>query len=160
MNANLKTQQGLLNHLLRTTNTMEQDSLAALGMLFETAESDQVKHLFEHHADETREQIANLERVFSILELEVAAEPNHVTSGIEKQATSLIEATDKQLHDEVALMSALGNEHFEISQYQALILTAQACELDEVVSLFTQNLEQEMHTSEELQKALKKMLAA
>ena len=45
----------LLHYQLRTAMTMENDSLAALGELARAAKSAEIKKLFRHHADETKE---------------------------------------------------------------------------------------------------------
>jgi ferritin-like metal-binding protein YciE len=57
------------------------------------------------------------------------------------------------------LSSALGNEHYEISAYRSLIIPVEAMGLTDVVKLLEANLDQETHTSEELESTLKKMVA-
>ena len=76
-----------------------------------------------------------------------------------KQAASLIERSVPKLRDQVALSSALGNEHYEISAYQALIVPTSTLGLPDAVSLLQANLDQEVHTSEELQTTLQQILA-
>jgi ferritin-like metal-binding protein YciE len=149
----------LLHYQLRTAMTMENDSLAALGELARAAKSAEIKKLFRHHADETKEQIANLQQVFRLLEVKESTAPSPSTKGISKQAVSLLERSAPKLRDQVALSSALGNEHYEISAYQALIAPASAMRLSDVVSLLQANLDQELHTSEELQSTLQKILS-
>ena len=55
-------------------------------------------------------------------------------------------------------MSALGNEHFEISVYQGLVVQAKALGEGDAKKLLKMNLEQEKHTSDELKTALKDLL--
>ena len=155
----LKSPMDLLHFQLRTAMTMENDSLAALGELQKAARTAEIKQLFRHHAGETKEQIANLQQVFRLLELKESTAPSPSTRGISKQAASLIERSAPKLRDQVALSSALGNEHYEISAYQALIVPTSTLGLPDVVSLLQANLDQEVHTSEELQKTLQKLLA-
>ena len=62
----LTTPEELLRFQLRTAMTMENDSLAALGELAKAARSAEIKKLFRHHADETKDQIANLREVFRL----------------------------------------------------------------------------------------------
>lgn len=118
----IETPQELLHFQLRTAVTMEDDSLAALGELANAARSNEVKKMFRHHADETKEQIANLERVFKLLELKKTSAPSPSTKGISKQAASLIGRTAPRLRDQAVLASALGNEHDEMSVYQSLLV--------------------------------------
>ncbi len=56
-------------------------------------------------------------------------------------------------------MSAMGNEHFEIASYSGLILSAESLQLPDVAQLLRANLDQEVHTSEELESCLEQMLA-
>ena len=155
----LKSPTDLLHFQLRTALTMENDSLAALGELAKAARSAEIKKLFRHHADETKEQIENLHQVFQLLELKASTAPSPSTKGISRQAASLLERSAPKLRDQVALSSALGNEHYEISAYQALIVPTSAMGLPDVVKLLQANLDQEVHTSEELQTTLQQILA-
>ncbi len=155
----LKSPTDLLHFQLRTALTMENDSLAALGELAKAARSAEIKKLFRHHADETKEQIENLHQVFQLLELKASTAPSPSTKGISRQAASLLERSAPKLRDQVALSSALGNEHYEISAYQALIVPTSAMGLPDVVKLLRANLDQEVHTSEELQTTLQQILA-
>lgn len=140
----------LLHFQLRSAVTMENDSLAALGELATAARSREITKLFRHHADETREQLDNLEKVFGILELRATTAPSPSTKGISKQAASLIERSAPKLRDQVAVASALGNEHYEMAAYQGLIVPLTAMGATEAVALLQANLDQEVHTSEEL----------
>src|SRR5690606_6341203 len=72
----LTTPTELLHFQLRTAMSMENDSLAALGELRQAAKSAEVKELFKHHADETKEQIENLKKVFELLELKESTAPS------------------------------------------------------------------------------------
>lgn len=148
----------LLHFQLRTAMTMENDSLAALGELAKAARSAEIKKLFRHHAGETKEQIANLQQVFRLLELKESTAPSPSTKGISKQAVSLLERSAPKLRDQVTVSCALGNEHYEISAYQGLILPASSMGLSDVVALLQANLDQEVHTSEELQSTLQKLV--
>ena len=153
----LKSPTDLLHFQLRTALTMENDSLAALGELAKAAKSKEVKDMFRHHAGETKEQIENLHKVFKLLELKDTTAPSPSTKGISKQAESLISKSAPKLRDQVTLSCALGNEHDEMSAYQALIIPATAMGATDVVSLLQANLDQEVHTSEELQRMLQKL---
>ncbi|MGX5696403.1 YciE/YciF ferroxidase family protein [Agromyces soli] len=150
----LDTPEQLLHFQLRTALTMEHDSLAALGELGAAVKGAEIKKLFRHHADETREQIANLQRVFELLELRESTAPSPSTKGIGKQAASLLERSAPKLRDQAALASALGNEHYEISAYQALLVPVRAMGAVDAGRLLQANLEQEEHTSEEIRTTL------
>lgn len=149
----------LLHYQLRTALTMEDHSLAALGELKSAAKSADIKKMFSHHADETREQIRNLHEVFRLLELKDTTAPSPSTTGIARQAESLIAKSGPNLRDQVVLSCALGNEHYEISAYEGLIIPLESMGEDEAVRLLRANLDQETHTSEELRGMLEKIVA-
>jgi len=155
---NLETPEDLLRFQLRTAMTMEEDSLAALGELAEAAVSPDVKKLFRHHADETREQIENLKKVFRLLEVPESTAASPSTKGISKQAESLIARSAPALRDQVTLSAALGNEHYEMAAYQGLILPVAAMGATDALALLQDNREQEEHTSEELATRLKELV--
>lgn len=155
----LTTPEELIHYQLKSALKMEHRSLESLGDLEKAAQDKKIKKMFSHHADETREQIANLEAVFKNLGINQTTAPNPATTGIKNQATALLERTDKALHNQVVLMSALGNEHFEISTYSGLILQAMALKESDSVKLLEENLDQEVHTSEELLAELREQLS-
>ena len=155
----IESPEELLHFQLRSALTMENHSLEALSELESAAKDKKVKKLFSHHSDETREQIANLEQVFELLGLKGSTAPSPATTGIKNQAASLLEKAAPKLRDQIALMSAMGNEHFEIASYSGLILQTDALGSGEASALLQANLEQERHTSEELYSALQEMLA-
>jgi ferritin-like metal-binding protein YciE len=154
----LESPTELLHYQLRTALTMEDHSLAALGELAKAAKSADIKKMFRHHAGETREQIANLHDVFRILELRDTTAPSPSTTGITRQAESLIAKAGPKLRDQVVLTSALGNEHYEISAYEGLIIPLEAMGVPDAVKLLRANLDQEVHTSEELRGMLEKVV--
>jgi ferritin-like metal-binding protein YciE len=154
----LESPTDLLHYQLRTALTMEDHSLAALGELAKAAKSADIKKMFTHHADETREQIANLHEVFKILDLRDTTAPSPSTTGITRQAESLIAKAGAPLRDQVVLTCALGNEHYEMSAYEGLIIPLEAMGVPDAVKLLRANLDQETHTSEELRTMLEKVV--
>jgi ferritin-like metal-binding protein YciE len=154
----LESPTELLHYQLRTALTMEDHSLAALGELAKAAKSADIKKMFKHHAGETREQIANLHEVFTILDLRDSTAPSPSTTGITRQAESLIAKASPKLRDQVVLTSALGNEHYEISAYEGLIIPLETMGVPDAVKLLRANLDQEVHTSEELRGMLEKVV--
>lgn len=154
----LESPTELLHYQLRTALTMEDHSLAALADLGKAAKSADIKKMFTHHARETREQIANLHEVFRLLDLRDTTAPSPSTTGINRQAESLIAKAGSKLRDQVVLSSALGNEHYEMSAYEGLIIPLEAMGAQDAVKLLQANLDQETHTSEELRKMLEKVV--
>ena len=153
----IENPEELLHYQIRSALTMEQHSLEALEELELAARDSKIKKLFSHHSDETREQIANLEKVFTLLEYEQTTAPSPATTGIKTQAAALLDKADSKLHNQIAVMSALGNEHFEITAYTGLVLLSESLKVADVAKLLQDNLDQEQHTSEELLSTLKEL---
>ncbi|MCW2288367.1 ferritin-like metal-binding protein YciE [Leucobacter luti] len=155
----LETPEELFHYQLRSARTMEQHSLESLDELHAAVSDTKLKKMFSHHADETREQIDHLEQVFALMGYDLTTAPSPATTGIKNQAAGILEKADSKLHNQIALVSALGNEHFEISAYTALIFQAQALGNADAAKLLTDNIDQEIHTSKELRSTLKEMLS-
>ena len=157
MFTNIETPQDLFAHKLGATLKMENTVLEMLGELEEKAQSDQLKQQFRHHADETRQQIRNLEQAFSAIGVEPTENPCPAIEGLEKEGQSMMKQTDDSLVDTVILAGAAETEHHEIAVYEGLITHAGAMGHDDVVSLLEENLDQEQHTLEEVKKATEKV---
>lgn len=139
---------------LGMTLTMEHDSLMMLEELEQAADTAQVKKMFAHHAEETRGQIANIEKAFTLTEIAQDSKTSPVTKGLATQGKMLVAKTDGRLRDLAVLTAASGTEHFEIASYRSLITLAEHIGFDDAASLFGENLEQEEHTAKELEAAL------
>lgn len=157
VNQSITTPEELFHFNLRSTLQMEQHSLQALEEFAGAALSKKIQKMYKHHTEETNEQIENLSEVFRLMDFNESTAPSQSTTGILNQGSSLLERTAKELHDQVTLMSALGNEHYEISRYQGLIVQAHDLGATNTIKLLQSNLDQEIHTSEELYEMLQKL---
>ena len=149
----IETPRQLFTHKLGAALTMERTVLDMLGQLQEAAQGQELKQQLNHHADETRQQIANIEQAFAALGAEVDDKPCPAIEGIEKEGQQMIKMTDERLLDAVILSAAAATEHHEIAVYEGLITKAEAMGEQDVVALLQENLEQEQHTLEEVKKA-------
>lgn len=149
-----ETPRELLEYKLGCALTMERDVLKMLDKLEASARSEQLKQQLRHHADETRQQLANVERAFSALGMEADDKPSPVIEAIDKEGRAQIRRADDALVDDVILAGAAATEHHEIAVYEWLIAHVEAMGKPDVVALLQQNLEQEQHTLEEVQGAI------
>lgn len=147
------TPEEIFSFKLGSALSMEHDSLDMLGELEEHAQRSELKELFREHAEETRHQIANLERCFELLGEEVNDSPSPTTKGLAKEGTSTIRKTDPSIVDSVVLAGGLETEHYEIAVYEILVTNAEARGATEVASLLRENLDQEVKASEKIKKA-------
>ena len=146
----LNNQREAFGHKLGSALTMEKDVLDTLGDLEKEAQGDQLKQQFRHHAEETRQQIDNIEQAFGALGEKPDDSPCLVTKALDKQAKADIKMADDSVVDAVILSGAAETEHHEIAVYESLITQAEELGQPEVVRLLQQNLEMEQHTLDEV----------
>jgi ferritin-like metal-binding protein YciE len=146
----LSNPRDVFGHQLGAALTMEQDVLQMLGDLEEKAQRDELKRQFRHHAEETRQQIGNIEQAFRALGEEPDDSPCPVTKALEKEAKANIKMADDSVVDAVILSGAAETEHHEIAVYESLITQAEEFGQPDVVTLLQQNLEIEQHTLDEV----------
>ena len=145
-----ETPNDLFTFRLGSLLSAEHDSLSMLEELEQVVDTDDLKQLFHHHADETRQQIANVEQCFTLLGKQPDDSPSPTTKGLAKEADSLIRKSHPTLVDSVAVSGGLATEHYEIATYTTLIDMARAQGAVEVVQLLEQNLAQEQEACDKL----------
>jgi ferritin-like metal-binding protein YciE len=156
----LNNQRELFGHKLGSALTMEQDTLDMLGDLEDKAQRTELKQQFHHHAEETRQQIDNIEQVFRALGEEPDESPSPVTKALDKEAKADIKMADDSVVDAVILTGAAETEHHEIAVYESLITQAEELGQPDAVRLLQQNLEIEQHTLEEVKQQQRQVATA
>jgi ferritin-like metal-binding protein YciE len=156
----LNNQRELFGHKLGSALTMEQDTLDMLGDLEDKAQRTELKQQFHHHAEETRQQIDNIEQVFRALGEEPDESPSPVTKALDKEAKADIKMADDSVGDAVILTGAAETEHHEIAVYESLITQAEELGQPDAVRLLQQNLEIEQHTLEEVKQQQRQVATA
>jgi ferritin-like metal-binding protein YciE len=146
----LNTPQELFSFKLGAALTMEQNVLEMLGKLEEEAQRQPLKEQFRHHADETRQQIQNIEKAFQALGEEPDDSPCPAIQGLDKEGKANIRKADDSVVDAVILSGAAETEHHEIAVYESLITQAEEFGEPDVTRLLQQNLEIEQHTLDEV----------
>ena len=150
----------LFEYKLGSALKMENKVLDMLGKLEQEARDEQLKQQLSHHADETRDQIGNLEQAFRALGKEPDEHACPVIEAIDKEGLLTIKRADDELADAVILAGAAETEHQEIAVYEWLITEAAAMGHDDVAGLLRHNLEQEQHTLDEVRNATRSMAAS
>ena len=154
----LNNPREVFGHKLGSALTMEQKVLEMLGDLEDGSQRDELKQQFRHHADETRQQIANIEQAFRELGEKPDDSPCPAIKGLEADAKADIKMADDSVIDDVILAGAAATEHHEIAVYETLITHAEELGEPNVVQLLQQNLEQEQHTLEEVTRAQREIV--
>lgn len=153
----LNSPKEVFSYKLGAALKMENTVLEMLGDLEEKSQRQQLKQQFRHHAEETRQQIRNLEQAFSALGEEPDENSCPAIEGIEKEGRANIKKADDSVVDAVILSGAAETEHHEIAVYEGLITDAEAMGKHDVVQLLRENLEQEEHTLEEVKQATREL---
>ena len=119
----------------------------------EVSNSD-LKEDLRHHLDETKQQVANLERVFELLGEEPKADKSHAVDGLTAQHDKVVKNIESaELRDFFDACAAAKTEHLEIAAYDGLITAAESLGDSEVVSLLEENLDQEKSALKKAEKA-------
>jgi ferritin-like metal-binding protein YciE len=155
----IDTAEELYQHKLGTALNMEQTVLDMLDDSADDAKDPEIQRLLRHHQDETREQIANIERAFEACGWEIDETTDKAFKAFDKQAKADVKMADDSLDDDVILGAAAETEHREIAVYEWLITHARAMGRNDVAQLMQDNCDQEMHTLDEVRAATERIAA-
>lgn len=140
----LATPRELFVHELSDTVSAENIVLEMLGELVNETKIPDVKAAVKHHQDETKQQLKNLTKVFSLLGEKPEKTTCHAAEGLKEEHKALKEEKPSPLVLEVGnLAGAAKTEHYEIASYNALIQMAKDLGEPEVAALLKENLDQE-----------------
>lgn len=155
----LSTPQEAYNFKLGATLKMEQKVLDILESSIDEAQDEQVKTALRKHYGETKEHVANVERVFELFGWEVDTSPCPAIEGLDKEGKANAKKADDAIVDSVLLQGAVEIEHHEIGVYENLILNARAMGRDDVVQVLERNIANERQTLKDVL-ALQERVAA
>jgi ferritin-like metal-binding protein YciE len=136
---------------LRDMYSAENQLIKALPQLANGALDPKLKQLFAAHLEETKGQVSRLKDVFSQLDEKPTGEHcNGMEGVIEEGADALEKDEEGASFDSGLIGAALRTEHYEIAGYQATIAMANTLGLSKVVSLLTENLNEELAAAEKI----------
>jgi ferritin-like metal-binding protein YciE len=143
----------LFAHKLGTALSSEKKILTQLKKMERDTTRDELRQQFAHHREETEGQIRNIEQAFEALGEKPTGHRNPTVDGLAEHADTMVGKVDETLVDAVILAGAAETEHLEIAMYRGLITQAEALGEDDIVALLQENLEQEEHTRDEVERA-------
>ncbi|MDP8943424.1 MAG: DUF892 family protein [Actinomycetota bacterium] len=145
----------LLGEVLTVERMLADEVLPALA---EQSQDPELREGFEHHIEETRGQVANVEEVFSKLGEKATEQPSKTLEALERDYRQTIqEIGPAELGDCFRTAAAAKTEHLEIAAYTSLITMARAMGEDEIVELLQENLSQEEETLRTVEQAAEKL---
>jgi ferritin-like metal-binding protein YciE len=147
----LQTLDDLLEQQLQELYGMEQRLTKALPEMASASSSGPLRDAFEHHAEQTRGHVRNIEEVFRAL----ARRPESIEVGgivgVTGEAQSIVGAIEPSpLRDAALIGAARKVEHYEIAAYSAVISIVRKLALTEVAILLERNLQEETTTDKRL----------
>jgi ferritin-like metal-binding protein YciE len=115
-----------------------------LPSMIEAANSPELRNALEQHLQETRNQVARLERVFTAIGAKSDTEDNDVFDELLNAAEDVIDDIDASPLRDAALI-VCGNlvEHYEIALYGSLVAFAQQLGKRDAATLLQQTLDEE-----------------
>ena len=115
-----------------------------LPQLAREISSPEFKQGIEHHLEETKQHVANLERAFELLGEEPKPDKSHAIDGLVAQHEKVVKNIESDLvRDLLDAAAAAKTEHLEIAAYESMITSAEALGEQEIVALLEENLDQE-----------------
>ncbi len=143
----------LFTYKLSTVLASEREILKTLKQLRKEANDPELAQLFEHHAQETEQHVANVEQAFEALgEQPQEPKPRVVERLVLEHDDFKKQSPSPEVLDAFLIGAATATEHHEIAAYQTLITMASTMGQEDVVTLLEENLEQEQHTLQEVER--------
>jgi len=150
---NLKTLEDLFHHQLRDIYNAEQQISKALPEMVEEASENNLKQAFKDHLDETKNQIARLEKIGDRLDIELTGETCDAMKGLIEESKELVSKdADDNVRDAGIIADAQRIEHYEISAYGTVREYAKALDEREIADQLNQTLQEEANADEKLNK--------
>ena len=147
----METLQELYVEQLRDIYDAENQLMKALPKMAKTATNEELKAAFEHHLEQTEEQITRLDRIFEELGEKAKGHKCKAMAGLVEEGKELMEEdAAEDVMDAGLICAAQKVEHYEIATYGCLRTYAEMLGLDEQADLLQETLDEEKDTDENL----------
>lgn len=143
----LKSLQDLYINELKDIYSAEKQVLQALPRMAKAASNPELQQAFEHHLDQTKEQIQRLETIFDDLERSPSGKRCKAMAGLVEEGKEVLgEEAEPDVRDAALIASAQRVEHYEISAYGTVRTFARELGFDKHVKLLQETLDEEGKT--------------
>ena len=140
----LRNMQDLFVHGLKDIYYAEKKLVQNLPKMAKKVESSELSDAIEQHLAETENQVARLEQIFELLDMQPKGKKCPGIEGLLEESKEIMqEAEDPNTRDAGLLAAAQAVEHYEISRYGTLIAWAQELCMREAASLLKETLAEE-----------------
>jgi ferritin-like metal-binding protein YciE len=136
---------------LKDLYNAENQLVKALPKMAKAASSDELRHGFEEHFEQTKGHVQRLETIFQALgESSKGKKCKGMEGLIEEGAEVMEEDYEGSVKDAALIGAAQRVEHYEIAGYGTVRSMAKTLGADDQVSLLEETLEEEKETDEKL----------
>lgn len=144
----------LFNDSLKDIYWAEKHLIKALPKLKKAATSPELRTALDEHLNVTKEQAAQVERVFELMGKKAQGKKCEAMEGLVKEAESIVEETEAgtATRDVGIIMAAQKVEHYEIASYGSLAQLAKTMGLGEAKTILGNILNQEKEADKLLSK--------
>ncbi len=158
----MTTPKALFEHELKDIYYAEKTIAKMLPKLATEASDPKLTKAFEHHLDETKQQIQNLEDVFSEIGKRAQGESCPGIDGIKAEHDKFMEEEDPStaVRDIFLTGAAARTEHYEIAAYTGLVAQARTLGEANAAKLLSENLRQEKDALKKVETISKDLLKA
>ena len=141
----------LLVHELRDLLSAERQITKALPKMAKAVSSEELQRAFEHHLEQTKEQITRLEEVFEHLGKSPRAKECVGMKGLLEEGSELMkEELAPDVLDAALISAAQKVEHYEMAAYGAARTYAHMLGHKEAAALLQRTLDEEGETNKKL----------
>jgi ferritin-like metal-binding protein YciE len=149
----------LLLEQLKDAYSAERQALRCMQQSGRIAGSPLLKAAIETHIEETKDQIGRLDEIFQAMSAKPGRKLCLAMKGLVEEAAAEAGEHEKgPILDLVITASMQRIEHYEISAYGTMVMTAEALELQPVVKVLQQTLAEEQQTEAKLTQMAKEEL--
>ena len=149
----LKSLDDLFTHFVRDMYYAEKQILKTLPKMARKADLPELREAFEQHREETEGHVANLEKVFELMDLRPRGVTCQAIEGILEEGKEIMEeADDADTRDAGMIAAAQAVEHYEITRYGTMIAWANRLGKKDAAALLQANLDQEYAADQKLSK--------
>lgn len=125
--------------------------IKALPKMADAANSPELRDAFQHHLEQTRQQVARLEQVFQMLDEKPKGEKCKGIEGIIDEGEDVMDYDAPPAVSDAGLISSAQRvEHYEIAAYGTVRTFAQRLGYQEQAQLLNQTLQEEGETDKKL----------
>jgi ferritin-like metal-binding protein YciE len=142
--AQMKSLNDLFIENIRRAYDVEKRLVKALPNMRDAATSEELKHAFQTHFEETESQVSRLDQIFEWFEEKAKGQTCDAIKGILDDGRSVIDlGAEPDLKDAALIAAAQEAEHFEIALYGTLRTWAVVLGRNDAMQALEMTLEEE-----------------